>query len=323
VTTMHDDVPHPVPSYASLRYKENWFFILMSPREKVFGIFHFNTEAGFDRARYFCEISVEGRRYKYSNETTLPSPFSGADSVGDDCMQVRFLEPHCLFHVSVKDSDFELSLEFRERFPTFDYTACKYANPDFMSGQEVLTLGTNLPYVHQQQALNVSGNVKLKNGVEVGVEGRGYRDHSWGFRADGIVARHTWSNLHFSDFLVGVKTVELKTREGIFSQEGYVVDKEGLCALKAISVNLHYFDDHKAIIEYVEYRLVDVLGKSYVIRANISNKMEKLMLVSEKPGMSSYQMSENFCTCVLQETGEVGIAHVEIGGDHVVKAVCQ
>ena len=29
--SLHDDLPHPVPAFAQLRYKENWFFILLAP----------------------------------------------------------------------------------------------------------------------------------------------------------------------------------------------------------------------------------------------------------------------------------------------------
>ena len=38
MTTMHDDLPHPIPPFAYLRYKENYFFILIAPDQDVFGI---------------------------------------------------------------------------------------------------------------------------------------------------------------------------------------------------------------------------------------------------------------------------------------------
>ena len=40
----HDDLPHPVPPIAYLRWKENWFFIAMDPVSEVHGVVHFNFE---------------------------------------------------------------------------------------------------------------------------------------------------------------------------------------------------------------------------------------------------------------------------------------
>ena len=54
--TTHDDLPHPVPPIAYLRYKENWFFIIIDVANQVFGMAHFNHEPRPWTARNFYRV---------------------------------------------------------------------------------------------------------------------------------------------------------------------------------------------------------------------------------------------------------------------------
>jgi hypothetical protein len=94
MSTIHDDTPHPIPPTAYLRYKKNWFFILMDVDNGVFGMAHFNHEPGHDRARFSCNLMVGGELFKYANQTTFPPNFAFSSRIGDDKLQVTFVEPY-------------------------------------------------------------------------------------------------------------------------------------------------------------------------------------------------------------------------------------
>ena len=200
MTTIHDDRPHPIPPFAYLRYKENYFFIIMNPENQVFGISHINNEPLFNRSRFTLNMNVRGKQYAYTNETPLPTEFAMAEQLTDGKLTLRFLEPHRKFELDYDGSDLAVNAVFEARRPTFDFSACKTAAPDLPSFQEVMTLGLNMPYNHQQQSMTTRGRIVLKSTagaqpLEFG--GWGYRDHSWSMRTDNIVRRHFWTGLNF------------------------------------------------------------------------------------------------------------------------------
>jgi len=312
MTTVHDDFPHPIPPLAYLRYKENYFFIIMAPENSVHGIVHLNFEPGQDRARYSCHLSVQGKACHYVSETALPEKFEMARTIGDGKIQLSFIKPHEQFDLSLNSDDLTFKLTFEKSLPTFDYAPCRAANPETPSFQEVMTLGTNLPYNHQQQALTVNGTV-ITDGNEITISGKGYRDHSWCVRTDNIVASHTWSGHHFGNRAFGVKKLHTLARPGLWAREGYVSDADGERALKNIEV-IYEGKSTDGLPEIARFELSDVLGKNYTLICDVAARYAQVPLVAEKPGKhGAYQITENFCPSIIEETGETGCSLVEIG----------
>ena len=313
MTTVHDDYPHPVPPIAYLRWKENYFFIVMDPQSEVFAAIHINSEPGFDRVRFSCHMTVEGELSEYSNEMAFPDNFAMARALTDGHMTVRFTEPHRRFDLVLDNDEISFDLTFEDSLPTFDYVACRWANPNIPSFQEVMTLGMNLPYNHQQQAMKVQGSVRPKSRGELKVSGYGYRDHSWCMRADISVASHTWSGHHFGNKAFGVKKLHTRSRPEVWAREGYVSDADGERALKEIEV-LHEGKLSDGLPEVVRFELVDVLDNIFTIKCDVAGRHAQVPLVSEKASkLGAYSITENFCPAILEETGETGCSLVEIG----------
>jgi hypothetical protein len=316
MTTTHDDLPHPVPPFAFLRWKENWFFIVMAPESGVHGVIHLNFEPSHDRARFTCHLSVQGKVYKYVNETVFPERFALERSIGDGRLIANFLEPQARIALTLNSDELDFDLLFEKSRPAFDYAACRFANPGVPSFQEVMTLGTNLPYNHQQQAMTVRGSLKLRstpNAEPQSIAGYGYRDHSWCMRADSAVASHTWSGLHFGSRAFGVKKLHTQSRPEVWAREGYVSDADGERALKDIEV-LYEGKSLDGLPRTVRFQLADVYGKRFTVVCDVAGRYAQVPLVAEKPGKhGAYGITENFCPAVLQETGETGCALVEIG----------
>ena len=319
MTTTHDDIPHPVPPIAFLRWKENWFFVIMDPKAGVHGVIHCNYEPGHDRARFSCYMSVQGQPYKYVNETAFPETFALQHVIGDEHLKIRFVKPHECIELTLDSDELALDLVFVKSRPTFDYAACRFANPTVPSFQEVMTLGTNLPYNHQQQALTVTGTAKAKpkaaaQPTALKISGYGYRDHSWCVRTDGIVASHTWSGLHFGHRAFGAKQLHTRARPEVWAREGYVSDADGERALSEVDV-VYEGNCADGLPKMARFNLVDVYGKRFTVLCDVAGRHAQVPLVAEKAGKhGAYSITENFCPAVLQETGEIGCALVEIGG---------
>ena len=60
MTVRHDDLPHPVPPFAYLRWKENWFFIIMDAEHDVHGVVHLNYEPGLRAGEIFLPLERAG-----------------------------------------------------------------------------------------------------------------------------------------------------------------------------------------------------------------------------------------------------------------------
>jgi hypothetical protein len=319
MTSMHDDLPHPVPPFAYLRWKENWFFIIMDPQRSVHGVVHFNFEPAHDRARFSCHMSVHGKAYKYLNELRFPDPFSWTREIGDERLRLHFVKPSAIFKLTLSSADISFDLTFEASLPAFDFAACRFAAPDVPSFQEVMTLGTNLPYNHQQQALTVHGTLSTgeRGAVAIQIAGVAYRDHSWCMRSDGAVASHTWSALHLGRRAFGVKRIHTVSRPDVWAREGYVSDAQGQRVLKEIDV-LYEGRAADGLPQTVRFELGDVFGARYTVNCDISGRYAQVPLVAEKPGPGGvYAITENFCACVLEQTGETGCALVEIGSPNM------
>jgi hypothetical protein len=313
MTTIHDDLPHPVPAFSQLRYKENYFFIVIAPDSDAFAVIHFNHEPGQDRARYTANLEIAGRSIRYANTTPFPATFEHARTIGDGALSLHFASPHKRFEVALNGTEIDLNLTFTARHPTFDYAACRTVGNPAPSFQEVMTLGLNLPYNHQQQALDVSGTARFPDGSEHAIAGSGYRDHSWVMRCDSGGLEHTWCGFNFPGRSFGIKTIATTHRPGLVAKEGYVVDAEGPRALRLIEVR-----SEGAMADGLCARLIhevtDVFGNRYTIESDVAGRFARVPLVSEAPGgKAAFHIVENFCPLRLVETGERGEGLVEIG----------
>ncbi|WP_162806310.1 hypothetical protein [Sphingosinicella terrae] len=312
--TNHDDLPHPVPPLAFLRWKENYFFIILSPDSGIFGLVHLNFEPGFARARFTCNLSIEGQVVQYSNTTDFPADFEMSRSLGDGRISLTFVQPHGRFDLAVRTDEVALDAVFEARFPTYDYAASKTAAPETPSFQEVMTLGTNLPYNHQQQSLSVRGSVRrLADAKAFDIAGYGYRDHSWCMRTDNIVSEHSWCAFNLPSLALGAKTITTLHRPGLWAREGYVADRDGVRALRRI-VTRREGEGPDGLPARLVHEVEDVFGRRLTIEADLAARHAHVPLVAEAPGGgASYRIVENFCPIRVRETGEEGVALVEMG----------
>ena len=163
-TVTHDDMPHPVPPIAFLRYKENWFFLIMDKKNGVFGAIHVVSEPGFERVRFACHLNVKGEIFSYGNEIPFPEKFGFAKELGDGKFKVRFIKAHEQIDFSLHNDVVDLDISFLKRSPLFNFEEYAHANPEKPSLAEITGLGSRQQYVHQQQGMKTRGKVTMKKG---------------------------------------------------------------------------------------------------------------------------------------------------------------
>ena len=314
MNTLHDDLPHPVPPMAYLRWKENYFFIVLDADNDIFGVCHFNYEPGFDRARMSFNFTIRGKLFSYSNQIPFPQKFEMSKILGDQKLNLTIEKSHELFRLEFHGEDILFNLDFNKRLDTFDFSACKYAAPELPSCREVLTLGTNLPFEHLQQAMWVTGHVRIKgDDAPINVNCYGYRDHSWCMRSDNLNKNHTWCALNFPDMVIGVMTVEQWVRPGLVVKEGYVADKDGIRALRGIEISQTSLESGQKPATII-HRLRDVYGKVFTVESYLNETYSQVPLAAEVPNSGAvYEISEIFCPSKLIENSLSGISLVELG----------
>ena len=319
VTTTNDDMPHPVPPTAYIRYKENWFFLIFDRKNGIFGAIHIVSEPIFDRVSFACHLSIGGQLFKHGSQIPFPEDFAFSPELGDGILTVRFVRAHEQIDISLRSDEVVMDISFLKRGPLFNFDDYDSANPEKPNLKEIMSIATNQQHIHQQQGMLVRGSIATRSGKTgdqtFSIDALGYRDHSRSIRSDNLVLRHFWTGFHFSRHIFGVMKVTSSLRPDLPTHCGYVYDEEqGLRPLRDIDIQGKGGGPDNQPAQ-VEFRLSDIYGESFTISADLNNRFASVPLQSEKPGPTPfvYDIIENFVPLKLHETGESGTGLVEIG----------
>ena len=164
--------------------------------------------------------------------------------------------------------------------------------------------------------MNATGVVTFKTGelagLSVDVDGSGYRDHSWGMRNDQIVKDHNWSFFNFPTMGFHLFTVRNIVRPENMTAEGYIARPEGNEVIKTLRIE-NVGEGPEGMPDKVIFHTVTLGGETFTLTADVGNAFARLPLHSQKPGAKVYYNVENMCRVRCEETGEEGLANVEIG----------
>jgi hypothetical protein len=315
MNTIHDDFPHPIPAYAYLRYKENYFFVIMCPEHDVFGGLHFNNEPGFDRTKIHLDLLVKGKRVTYYNVVPISSKFGTEPFLSDGVATMTVHESHKLFSIVMKTDDLDLDLKFAARFPTYDFAASRFAAPDMVTGPDFFGLGLNTPRDVLEQPMTVSGSVRSGTDTALSFEGPAWRDHSWGFRADSIAGWHTWSVFNFPDRSYAITSQRNRSRPDLMAREGFVTDDAGARAMRMLTATPVDFTGEEGLPARMVYELTDAMGESYSLEADVAGRLGQLGLKPEVAtgNQTPYVVTDNYCTIKDLKNGDIGVGLVQLG----------
>ena len=312
---LHEDLPHTVPARAWLRWKENYFWVFMDPDRDICCLAHCTAEPIFDRAFASFTVMHKGKNIISAREVPMPSPFEHARELNYGGLTIRFLEPQTSFQVTFEDEIISARLDFVRLMHLFDFLACTDVNPDQFSVSENTALERN-SFRHQGQCVTATGNIIFKSGefagTSIDVDGGGYRDHSWGMRNDQMTLSHNWSFFNFPSMGMHLFTVRNVVRPENSTAEGYVAVPAGNQVIKTLKIE-NVGEGPEGMPDKVIYRAVALDGTPYTLVADVGNAFARLPLHSQKPGSKVYLNVENMCRVHCEETGEEGLANVEIG----------
>ena len=312
---LHEDYPHTVPTRAWLRWKENYFWVFMDPERDICCLAHCTAEPTFERAFASFTILHKGKKVSSAKEVPMPSPFEHARDLSYGDLRLQFLEPQKSFKVTFEDDAVSAELDFSARMHLFDFQACSDVNPDQYSVSENTAFARN-EFRHQGQCLTGKGRIVFKGGdfagTAVDVDGTGYRDHSWGMRNDQLTLEHNWSFFNFPSMGFHLFTVRNTVRPENRTWEGYVAIPEGNQVIKTLAIE-NVGEGPEGMPDKVIFRATALDGQHFTLVADVGNAFARLPLHSQKPGSKVYHNVENMCRVRCEETGEEGLANIEIG----------
>nr|WP_140404493.1 hypothetical protein [Sphingomonas sp. CDS-1] len=245
----------------------------------------------------------------------MPSPFEHQKELHYGDLALHFLKPQAEFRVEYEDENVSAVLNFTRRMHLFDFQACADVNPDWFSVSENTAFERN-SFRHQGQCMNATGNVTFKSGewagTSIDVDGSGYRDHSWGMRNDQMTLSHNWTFFNFKEMGFHLFRVRNVIRPESQTSEGYIARPEGNEVMKVLDIE-HVGEGPDGMPDKVIYRATTLSGEKFTLVADVGNAFARLPLHSQKPGSKVYLNVENMCRVRCEETGEEGLANVEIG----------
>jgi hypothetical protein len=153
---IHDDIPADSPPW-----RDNAFLIFWDPRHELYGTLHVSTSPNAEGRRSRLSIQL-GERVIEIVEPLEPGSFSSAS--------VAF-EAGAGFEVQAERVSGAVTTA--PLFPLADYTGDR--------SPAAFNLDKDRPLMHYQRAATVSGRLTI-DGRELEIEGRGFRDRTWGFR---------------------------------------------------------------------------------------------------------------------------------------------
>lgn len=309
---LNEDYPHPVPTRAWLRWRENWLFFLLDPEHDVFVTAHMSLQPTFGIARYAFNLIIDGQRISFAEEVPHPENISQSRVVKLGRMQVEFLEPQRKIRISFDGEAHDVDLTLEAALPLFDYAACIDSNPDDYPLAESTSLGFGV-FRHQNQTMRGTATLTFKDGNPArSLSGIGYRDHSWGMRDDTMTNEHLWAWAVFPSSTVHVTRVVTRIRPELWVSEGYVGTSAGNLVLGKCEAD--YQDaSEDGLPATVEMRGKTPDGNVISVRCDLANALARNRFLSQRPGENGYLMKHTFCRAVRLDTGESGIAMVEIG----------
>lgn len=312
---LHEDYPHSVPTRAWLRWKENYFWVFMDPASDVFCFAHTTIEPTYERAFASFTVLHDGEKLVSSGEVAMPTPFEQARQLQLGNLRLSFIKPQKEFRVEFEDENVAATLDFSSRMHLFDFLACEDVNPDQFSISDNTGFGRG-NFRHQGQCMNASGSIAFKSGPKAGttiaVNGSGYRDHSWGMRNDQLTLDHNWSFCNFPSMGFHLFQVRNTVRPMNQTSEGYIARPEGNEVIKTLVIE-NVGEGKNEMPAEVIFRATTLGGETFTIIADLANAWASLPLHSQKPGAKVYVNVENMCRVKCLETGEEGLANVEIG----------
>ncbi len=313
-----DEHAHPVDPRAFQTWKENWCLCALDPGQGFASVFHVSMRPVHGEAIFSAKVELGGARFRHVRRHPIGPDPRALDPISDGALTLTIVEPGSHLRIAYRGDDLELDLDYRGRFEVFDFADGPLAPGASKLGE----IGRHVfPFRHIEQGLDVTGEVRVLDGDRAGetirIDGRGNRDHSWGFRDDFGFRRHHWIVANFDDRFVGGSSM-LETSYPEDKSGGAVADADGLDPIVAVDTSdAYWLQEGEPLPELdrdVRYVLTTASGRVHTVIAHISREHARLYLNAKSADRSElYQDRQIFCDYTHVESGAAGYGVLELG----------
>jgi hypothetical protein len=276
-----DEFVHDYPKGLDTPWKENWYFNFIDRKNRAWGINHISLMRHTNKGRFTAVHVVDDEIIPYSNLIDIED----LEETTDGNLTFEFIEPFKKFRVTFNGPRHEVKIDYDALFPAFDY-----GKRDEGDSNKALSVH------HYRQALVARGTL-AKDGETRAIECVCDRDHTWGYRDEGMLTGWNWVGAYFPARTVNLHRILIG--EHAFAA-GYVSTAEGNTRVVRLEVEGTRFVNQAPVSAI--YTGYDKEGRTL---ARLKTDMFSCLFLP-MPDKENMHIYENFVEFTDLETGEKG-----------------
>ncbi|MBQ73737.1 MAG: hypothetical protein CMQ20_01790 [Gammaproteobacteria bacterium] len=304
VVKAEDEYRHEAPEDMSAGFWGDTLWVSVVDREaNIFGINHFTlTNKGW--GRFEALYVIDGVQQQYGNKYPLTLEADQGPWT-DGLLTYEVVKPLEEIRITFDGPRFGFDLNFKGRFPVFDYEDSVNGNPlshgHYYGG-------------HFEQGLHCTGPFEIRGGPCKGetrqLDSWSHRDHSWSTRfadeppwdySQQNIANHYWPSIQLADKHINVFGVHQP--DGPFG--GFISDANGSRAMLSASCEVLKSDNQRDAAAF-RYTLEMPDGETIHVRTGRKYGQVKLWDRGENDLENRLDCYEPFFDFEVEETGERG-----------------
>ena len=279
-----DEFMHEYPKSTDTPWKENWYFNFIDRKHRAWGIHHISLMRHTQMGRFTAVHVVDDEIMPYTNLVGVQD----LKELSDGTLAVEFIEPFKRFRVTFNGPRHQTEITYEALFEAF-----YYGKPDDTRADRALSVH------HYRQALVARGTL-TKDGNRRTIECVCDRDHTWGYRDEGMLTGWNWVGVYFPDRTINLHRILMGERA---FAAGYVSSVRGNAPITRMEVEAtRFIDDAPVSAIYTGY---DREGRALArVRSQMFSTLRMPMPVTDAKKVM--MLHENFAEFADLTTGETG-----------------
>jgi len=285
-----DELLHP-PSNEK-KWRESYYFNWSDLANKISGFSTIGIVPNEKRREFVFLLFLEDRNEIYYKEP-LMQEFNNEINImlGDKKLSYTLIKPFKKWKITYKSRKIQLDLIFQTRFPTHNF------------GMD----SSKSWHQHFESSGIITGNLRIKDGKTIQINGYGQRDKSWGFRDWHQFDKWYAGHFQFKDWSCAFRKDYSKDKIDL---SGHVSNKKGNRSLLSLDIEtINDSDQFNSPISAI-YKFEDREGNIYKIKSSRMFKTSFIRFARDFKG----GYTELFEQMVFMEdlnTAEIGTGMME------------